>query len=150
MRKIKFFIALMLVLFSIVGCGKKSEINSADLALSLNSDVTFGEQLTEIDSSAAQRRYGISSKDYENIISFVGTKGTCDEFVIIKTSDTDKITEKLDAYLTLKQTEYNDYRPYEAQKLATPIIERHKDCVTMIITADYENALNVYRNYLKK
>lgn len=150
MKKVKLLLVLALSAICISGCGKIKEIKSADLALKLNSEVSFAEQLAETDETTAKGRYGLDTKDCESIISFIGTKGTCDEFAIIKTADKKGVEEKLQKYLAKKKTQYETYRPEEASKLSDVVIEEYKDCVTMIVTSDKQNALSVYKGYLKK
>ncbi len=149
MNRFAKIIPALAVLLLLCGCGKKSEIIPADLAIALNESVSFSEALAEIDGSSAGRRYNISSGDYDEITAFVGTPSTCDEFVIVKTSDTDAITEKLNSYLDYKRGEYDEYRPYEASKLESAIIETYHDAVVMIITEDEAVATEAYNEYLK-
>lgn len=150
MKNIKLLLILTACTICATGCGKKKEIKSADLALALNSEVPFTEHLTEIDETTAIIRYGFDTKDCENIISFIGTQGTCDEFTIIKTGDKKAVKEKLGQYLSDKKAQYDKYRPEESLKLDSVIIEEYKNCVTMIVTSDTEKAMNIYGNYLKK
>lgn len=150
MNKYQKLIPVLVIILLLFGCGKKSEVVNADLVEALTTNVAFTEQLTEIDPNNAQKRYGLNSKDYTDIMAVVGTSATCDEIVIVKTNDTETVTETLTQYLSNKQNEYDKYRPQESEKLANPIIEVHNNAVTMIITSDIESATDVYNEYLKK
>lgn len=150
MKKMFLAIFTLLIIVLNTGCGKKSEIISADLAKIMNDNFTFSEKLTEIDSTSAEERYSLSKKDYNEICAFVGTKGTCDEFVIIKTDDTESVIKKLNKYLEVKYEVYSAYRPNEIDKLKNPIIEEYKNTVVMIISNNNEDALRLYKEYLKK
>ena len=149
MKYMKFF-AVLTTLFILVSCGKKSEIINAELSQEITDNVEFSEQLTQIDTINAQKRYMLSSKDYSEITAFVGTASVCDEFVIVKTTDTEGITEDLRSYIDSKKESYKTYRPNEVYKLDNAIIEQYEDAVVMIITADSDNAIRVYEGYLKK
>lgn len=149
MKYMKIFTVLT-TLFLLVSCGKKSEIINAELSREITDNVEFSEQLTQVDTINAQKRYMLSSKDYSEITAFVGTASVCDEFVIVKTTDTEGITEDLRSYIDSKKESYKTYRPNEVYKLDNAIIEQYEDAVVMIITADSDNAIRVYEGYLKK
>ena len=148
MKKCKALIALLVLL--VCGCGKKEMIEISELSSTLAESVSFSEQLTEIDASNIEKRYALNSKGYTEITAFVGTLSTCDEYVIVKTENPDAMTEKFNKYLEKKRKEYKLYRPDEVYKLDSAVIETHNKSVVMIITADSENALDVYKKYLKK
>ena len=149
MKYMKFF-AVLTTLFILVSCGKKSEIINAELSQEITDNVEFSEQLTQIDTINAQKRYMLSSKDYSEITAFVGTASVCDQFVIVKTSNTEGIIEDLRSYIDSKKESYKTYRPNEIYKLDNAIIEQYEDAVVMIITADSDDAIRVYEEYLKK
>lgn len=149
MKYMKIF-AVLTTLFLLVSCGKKSEIINAELSREITDNVEFSEQLTQIDTINAQKRYMLSSKDYSEITAFVGTASVCDEFVIVKTSNTEGIIEDLRSYIDSKKESYKTYRPNEIYKLDNAIIEQYEDAVVMIITADSDDAIRVYEEYLKK
>ena len=149
MKYMKIF-AVLTTIFLLMSCGKKSEIINSELSREITDNVEFSEQLTQIDTINAQKRYMLSSKDYSEITAFVGTASVCDEFVIVKTTDTEGITEDLRSYIDSKKESYKTYRPNEIYKLDNAIIEQYEDAVVMIITADSDNAIRVYEGYLKK
>lgn len=149
MKYMKIF-AILTTIFLLMSCGKKSEIINSELSREITDNVEFSEQLTQIDTINAQKRYMLSSKDYSEITAFVGTASVCDEFVIVKTTDTEGIAEDLRSYIDSKKEIYKTYRPNEVYKLDNAIIEQYEDAVVMIITADSDNAIRVYEEYLKK
>lgn len=150
MKKIIMTSLLAISLISLSGCGKKSEIINAELSLAISENVEFSEQLTQLDNACAERRYMINSKDYDEITAFVGTNGTSDEYVIVKTNSPKSMVKKLTDYAENKYGEYSQYRSDEAEKLKSPLIEEYKDAVVFIVTADKANAQIVYEEYLKK
>ena len=149
MKYMKIF-AVLTTIFLLMSCGKKSEIINSELSREITDNVEFSEQLTQIDTINAQKRYMLSSKDYSEITAFVGTASVCDEFVIVKTTDTEGITEDLRSYIDSKKESYKTYRQNEIYKLDNAIIEQYEDAVVMIITADSDDAIRVYEEYLKK
>lgn len=93
MKKLYRFIVLAVCVCMMASCGKKSEIVVSDLAQAIAGGVAFSEPLTEIDSSAAERLLYLNPNDYSEIAMYIGTEATCDEFVIISSSNTKSITE---------------------------------------------------------
>lgn len=150
MKKCIILTALFALLFSISGCGKKEIIEISGLSNVIAQNVSFSEQLTQIDISNLEKRYALNSKDYDEIVAFVGTASTCDEYVVVTTKKPEEVAEKFNSYIEKKRSEYKVYRPHEVYKLDLAIVEVHNKTVTMIVTADSENALEVYKEYLKK
>lgn len=150
MKNIMKIIPLILLLTFVVGCGKIEEIETEELSKQLNSSVAFSEHLTHINAQYSEKRYSLNPNDYSEISAYVGTAAVCDEFVIVKTETTEAMKEKLEKYIGQKRKTYEKYRPAELGKLDSAIIETYNNAVVMIITADTENALDVYREYLKK
>ena len=142
-------LVISIVLILMTGCGKKDEIVNAELAQSLVSSNLFTEHLEEIDSSIAEVRYGLNTKDYSEITAFVGTKSNCDEFVIIKTSNTESVISHLNEYISDKMETYKEYRPDEVYKLASPLILEYNGTVVAIISPNNDDAQAVYDEYLK-
>ena len=139
-----------MALLMIMGCGKKEEIVIDDLSSAISANVVFSEQLTQIDTKNIERRYSLNAKDYNEIKSFVGTVSVCDEYVIVKTDAPQTMADKFNEYIKDKRDIYEAYRPNEVHKLDSAVIETYNNAVVMIVTADSENALNVYKEYLKK
>lgn len=150
MKKYNVLIALTAMLLLMCGCGKKETIDISELSGALAESVSFSEQLTQIDVSNIEKRYALNSKDYTEVAAFVGTLSTCDEYVIVKTENPEAMTEKFNKYIEKKREEYKVYRPDEVYKLDSAVIETHNKTVVMIITADSENAIDAYKEYLKK
>ena len=150
MKKYFKIIPVLVLMMLVVGCGKIEEIVITELSETLASSVAFSEQLTQIDTENIEKRYSLNSKDYSEITAFTGTAAVCDEYVIVKTETPGAMKEKLGKYIEDKRKIYEDYRPGEVYKLDNAVIEEYNNAVVMIITADSENALDVYKKYLKK
>ncbi len=148
--KIIKLIPLLLITAMLFGCGKVSEIIGEDLAAQLMENASFSERLEEIDTESAAKRYFLASTDYSSITAYTGTAATCDEFVVVKTADTETVVAKLNDYRESKRKEYEKYRPQETKKLDTAIVEVYEDAVVMIITNDTDIAREAYNEYLKK
>ena len=147
----RIFTAVIICAAAVVmsSCGKIAEINSAELAERLNSSVAFSEHLTEIEDAAAEKRFYLNPGEYTEMTAFVGTKATCDEFVIIKANDTEAVKTKLRGHLETMKENYSSYRPAEAQKTDSALLEEYKDTVVLIVSGDNTNAAAVYDEYIR-
>lgn len=149
--KKRFLLFICTVCLSVcTACGKISEVVQNDLADKINSEVAFSEPLLELEGAEAEKRFYLNPNEYSEMTAFVGTKATCDEFVIIKSSQLDNVESKLRGHLATLKSNYSSYRPAEAQKTDSAVIERHKDTIVMIVSGDSENARMVFEEYLKK
>lgn len=149
MKKGLFVISTVIFSLMLTACGKIEGIVHTELAKIINERVTFTENLTRINDSSAQSRYFLSAGDYSEITAYVGTKATCDEFVIVKTNDTDNAVKKLSSHLTQMNTNYSSYRPDEAAKTLSPMFKVYKDTVVMIVTSDVATAEAAFEGYIK-
>lgn len=149
MKKMKYIACIIALLTVVTACGKKSVIVSDELAQALNESDIFTEELTELDNASGDERYGVSSKDYTEMKSYVATKGNCDEFVIIKTTDPTAVTGLLNEYKSQKKEEYSDYRPSETSKLDSAFLTEYNGAVVMIVSGNTDKAAAVYEEYLK-
>ena len=70
-----------------------------ELASALSSDGKFAEQLTEVSSDIAEKRYMISDGEVEECVSYTGTPAVVDEITIFKTSDTESVKEKAEQHI---------------------------------------------------
>ena len=150
MKKRFLLLICMLCLVVCAACGKISEVVQAELADKLNSEVAFSEPLLKLESAEAEKRFYLNPNEYSEITAYVGTKATCDEFVIIRSSQLDNVESKLRGHLATMKSNYSSYRPNEAQKTDSAVIARHKDTIVMIVSGDSEKAKMVFEEYLKK
>lgn len=149
MKKVLFIISAVIMLLMSAACGKIEGVVQTELAKIINERVSFSEPLTRLNDSSAQSRYFLSAGDYSEMTAYVGTKATCDEFVIVKTNDTDNAVKKISSHLTQMNTNYSSYRPDEAAKTLSPMFKVYKDTVVMVVTSDTTTAETVFEGYIK-
>lgn len=144
-----------LLLFSLIpfmllaACGKKKNIDAADMAQYLVSNISFAEQLYTLSGSDAEHYLMLNPGECDEIEACVSTNASCDEVVVIKGADVSNISKKLNEHIIRMSKEYTDYRPLEAEKLNNAVINTYKDTVTLIVASDMEAAQIVYKEYLK-
>ena len=134
----------------IAGCGKIKSVEPQALAEAINDNVTFDDYLSVIDSDGAEKYFYLNPNDYTELVAYVGTDATCDEFIIVKTNDVQTIRTKLEEHIGLLRDLYETYRPDETAKLDTAFIETYKDAVVMIISPSPEQAQSTFKSYIKK
>ncbi len=150
MKKYRIYLLSMICILLLVSCGKKDEITGAELAEYINGNIEFSETLTELDESGAERYFFLNPGEYSEITAYVGTKAVCDEFVIVKTTDTATVIEKLNAHLDTMRNQYSEYRSEQVQKIDNAFITEYEGCVVMIISSDKAVAEDVFKRYLRE
>ena len=150
MKRFITVISALLCISVLAACGKKKTIDGGELAEAFNSGLSFSETLVQLDDAGAERYFFINPNDYEELTAYVGTKGTCDEFIIMHTNDTDTASEKLRQHIERLKSEYSHYRPQETAKLDSAFVDAYRDNVVMVISSDSAKAEEVFNNYLKK
>ena len=103
MKKLVFGLAAVMMCVSLAGCGGKA-VDINELAAALSSDGKFAEQLTEVSSDIAEKRYMISDGEVEECVSYTGTPAVVDEITIFKTSDTESVKEKAEQHIEKQKT----------------------------------------------
>lgn len=149
-KKIYPMIAAVLCIVLFTACGRKNEVIGSELAQEFCQEVPFAEALTEIDSSSAVKLLYLNPNDYSEIVMYIGTQSTCDEFAIIKTNTPDTVVDKLQSYLSKVRSDYMTYRPAEANKADNAFITSYKGTVVMVVCSAPGTAEQVFKNYLKK
>ena len=109
MKKLVFGLAAVMMCVSLAGCGGKA-VDINELASALSSVGKFAEQLTEVSSDIAEKRYMISDGEVEECVSYTGTPAVVDEITIFKTSDTESVKEKAEQLKVCLANRLKDYQ----------------------------------------
>lgn len=107
---------------SLAGCGGKA-VDINELASALSSDGKFAEQLTEVSSDIAEKRYMISDGEVEECVSYTGTPAVVDEITIFKTSDTESVKEKAEQHIETQKQHTQAMRRMKCQSLTTALLK---------------------------
>jgi len=143
MKKLVFGLAAVMMCVSLAGCGGKA-VDINELASALSSDGKFAEQLTEVSSDIAEKRYMISDGEVEECVSYTGTPAVVDEITIFKTSDTESVKEKAE-----QKTTYTSYAPNEVSKLDDCVVETVGDYVIVCVSEDSSSVQSIIDQYTK-
>lgn len=148
MKKLVFGLAAVMMCVSLAGCGGKA-VDINELALALSSDGKFAEQLTEVSSDIAEKRYMISDGEVEECVSYTGTPAVVDEITIFKTSDTESVKEKAEQHIEKQKTTYTSYAPNEVSKLDDCVVETVGDYVIVCVSEDSSSVQSIIDQYTK-
>jgi len=135
MKKLVFGLAAVMMCVSLAGCGGKA-VDINELASALSSDGKFAEQLTEVSSDIAEKRYMISDGEVEECVSYTGTPAVVDEITIFKTSDTESVKEKAEQHI-------------EKQKTTYCVVETVGDYVIVCVSEDSSSVQSIIDQYTK-
>ena len=107
---------------SLAGCGGKA-VDINELASALSSDGKFAEQLTEVSSDIAEKRYMISDGEVEECVSYTGTPAVVDEITIFKTADTESVKEKAEQHIETQKQHTQAMHRMKYQSLTTVLLK---------------------------
>ena len=122
MKKLVFGLAAVMMCVSLAGCGGKA-VDINELASALSSDGKFAEQLTEVSSDIAEKRYMISDGEVEECVSYTGTPAVVDEITIFKTSDTESVKEKAEQHIETQKQHTQAMHRMKCQSLTTALLK---------------------------
>ncbi|MDR1204207.1 MAG: DUF4358 domain-containing protein [Peptococcaceae bacterium] len=129
-------------------CGRAQALDPAKLAEDLIGGVPFAEALTPLETENAQRLYRIDSKDMLQVVAYVGTGATVDEFSIWESSGSSaakRIQESLQSRIDEQKEGYSDYMPEEVPKLDHAVLIQQGDWVILCVSEDAEIAKEIIR-----
>ena len=141
MKKLVFGLAAVMMCVSLAGCGGKA-VDINELASALSSDGKFAEQLTEVSSDIAEKRYMISDGEVEECVSYTGTPAVVDEI-------TESVKEKAEQHIEKQKTTYTSYAPNEVSKLDDCVVETVGDYVIVCVSEDSSSVQSIIDQYTK-
>lgn len=145
--------ALAAALFvTVVGCGRRqAEIVPADAVAQLKDNLTFTDQMTDMDSAGACRFYDIDAALVQDSAAYVGSGASAESLAVFEATDKDAaggIADALQAFTDSWVTGYADYKPEEVPKLTSAVLERDGVYVVYCVTADNDTAKTAVRELL--
>ena len=149
MKKILMTAAAICAALTIASCGAK-EVDVTSLALSLVNEGQYSEQLNEVGTEVTEKRYGLDSDIIEVCSAYKGTNAVTDEVAVFKTTDTDAVNEKVQAYLENQIKSYESYRPSEVPKLNDAVLYTYNDVVIFCVSEDSDKTQQIISEYTEK
>jgi hypothetical protein len=133
-------------LLILCACGRAPELDPQKLAQALISDVPFAETLTPLEAENARRLYRIDSEDVLQVVAYIGTGATVDEFSIWKSAgaaSAERIMKSLQTRIDQQKEGYSDYMPEEVPKLDHAVLIQKGSWIVFCVSADAETAKEV-------
>ena len=164
MKYQKYFLSIIiLILMFAAGCGQSEttpETSSADTRRDINELCTvllngkyFEDELSLIDTSYCEMLLGISDEEYENVILYMGSGATSEQFVIFETADKEKaaaIKGKCDEYISSQTAAYADYMPKEVDRLNKACVNVYNDkYVVLCVASDSDGSEAAISDFFK-
>lgn len=141
---------LGMVLVTMSGCSddKKEQrvIDVHTMAQSLLNDITYEDQLTQIEGNMFQMVYGISEGDIVEYEAYVSTGATAEEIAVIKAKDeatAEELEEKLSERVQAQKSSFESYIPKEVEKLDEAIVYQEGVYVILSISNEDEKAESI-------
>lgn len=148
MKKLALGLTAVMMCISLAGCGSKT-VDVNELATALADGGKFSEQLTEVSSDIAEKRYMISDGEVEECVSYTGTPAVVDEITIFKTTDAEAVKEKAEKHIDTQKETYTSYAPSEVTKLDDCVVETVGDYVIVCVSEDSSSVQSIIDEYTK-
>lgn len=148
MKKLALGLTAVMMCVSLAGCGSKT-VDVNELATALADGGKFSEQLTEVASDIAEKRYMISDGEVEECVSYTGTPAVVDEITIFKTTDAEAVKEKAEKHIDTQKETYTSYAPSEVTKLDDCVVETVGDYVIVCVSEDSSSVQSIIDEYTK-
>lgn len=149
----KTVIALLLagLMLLSAGCGASSAkaVDAADCMEYIMENVTFADQLSEIDRDVIAWRYGVA-EDVE-AVAFVGSGATAEEacvFVCADESAAKTVYDQVEFHLQDMIASFGSYLPAEVVKLENAVFLQQGNAVIFVVSSD-DAAADKLDKYLK-
>ncbi|MCD8390574.1 MAG: DUF4358 domain-containing protein [Firmicutes bacterium] len=136
MKKITAVIAGVIMLLMLAACGESISLDVNTAADALAENVEFSEELTEVSSNIALKKYGLDEETVSEAAAYCGTAAVVDEIAVFKTEDTEAVEEKAREHIASQKESYESYAPNEVPKLDAAVIETVGDCVIVCVSND--------------
>lgn len=143
-------IMVLLTLVTATGCSEEKKedrvIDVHTMAQSLLNDITYEDQLTQVEGNMFQMIYGIPSEDITEYEAYVSTGATAEEIAVIKAKDeatAESIEKTLTERVEAQKSSFASYIPKEVEKLDEAVVYQEGVYVILSISNDDEKAESI-------
>lgn len=117
------------------------------IADKLASDITYVDQLNELDAGMYEKLYSVTSDMYVSGKIYIGSGGaTAEEIACFEAKDSagaDKLEEAINARIETLKTTFKDYHPEELTKINDPVVVKQGNYVFMCLSDDNDKAKEI-------
>lgn len=145
MRK-KFTVLLVLGVMLLCASCARVEMNVNEVATKIASEGSFSEELSEVSDNITIKRFDMDDELVVDCAGYAGTKAVVDEVAVFKTSDTEKVREKIDEYIENQIKSYISYKPDEVSKLDDAYVAEVGEYVVYCV-GDIDTAKRIVKEF---
>ncbi|MDO4966165.1 MAG: DUF4358 domain-containing protein [Lachnospiraceae bacterium] len=132
---------------------EEKEVNVKELADKLLNDITYQDQLGELDMDTASTFYTFDGVEVEEAYFFESSGATAEEIVVIKCKDSDsaaKAKEMFKVRVSDQIDSYTDYVPEEVTKLNDAVIITSNNIAVLSVSNDSSKAKSIIEEAIAK
>ena len=138
--------ALSLLLFLMLAAcgGKTASVDIKTLPESILEQVTFEDELVELDQGAIENFYTLPDGVTARV--FLGSGATSEEIAVFEAEDeagAEAMLENAKTHISERITSFENYLPEQVQTLEDAIVEQIGNCVVVCVTKDIDTARSV-------
>ena len=123
----------------------------ADALAQLKDEITFTDQMTDMDSESTCRFYDVDTGLVNDSSAYVGSGATAESMAVFEAVDADAAGSIADALRTFTDgwiDGYSDYKPEEVPKLESAVLEQNGVYVVFCVSADNTAAKTAVQDLL--
>ncbi len=139
--------AVMLVTVLLTaGCGKAKELNADDVSARLLSDITYTDELSEIDLETAQMLFYLEDAQITKAKIYESGGATAEEIAVFEcasTEDADKVMTAMQTRVEEQKESFRDYVPEELLKLDAAVLVKNGTIVVLSVSGDADAARKI-------
>ena len=126
-------------------------IDAGVLAEYLFDNITFADELTEVDDDIAYEIYGIDKNAVKDISVYMSTGATAEEIAVFTVSDDEEallVSAAMSSRIEQQKSGFENYVPEEIPKLESAVITEIDSAVIMIVCNDTSEADTAIEGYI--
>ncbi len=146
MKKISILMMMGLALLSMTACGKKKEISVSDVSAKLLSEITYTDELAEIDLETAKMLFYLDDAQINEAKIYESGGATAEEIAVFgcaSSEDADQVMTAMQTRVEEQKESFRDYVPEELLKLDKAVLVKNGNVVVLSVSDDAEKALQI-------
>lgn len=144
MKKSSLLAALMTAAVMLAGCGTMKTIDTAELAKSLATEITYDDTLEELEQDEISM-YMDLPEGVEAVV-YMGSGSTAEEVGVFAAKNNDEAKNTLESvqkFLDDQQDSFENYKPEEAKRVGSAVIEQKGNYVVLCVSGDSDSAKKI-------
>ena len=153
LKKIAAFFMVVVTCAALAGCGEAKDItvDIEALASELKNDITYQDQLEQIEPDMVKMLYDV--EEYvDNVIVYMGSGATAEEIAVFECKDAEsgkKVEEIVKQHVQDQITSFESYVPAEVAKLKEAVVRSGGKYVALCVSVDSAAADKIMDEYFK-